>query len=51
MFGLLTQDEIMNFIKGGGPDGRVPDIMTFADESAEFTFCRCRNELSCNFDA
>ena len=24
MFGLLTQDEIMNFIKAGGPDGKGP---------------------------
>jgi 2,4-dienoyl-CoA reductase-like NADH-dependent reductase (Old Yellow Enzyme family)/NADPH-dependent 2,4-dienoyl-CoA reductase/sulfur reductase-like enzyme len=24
MFGLLTQDEVMNFIKAGGPDGKGP---------------------------
>jgi len=47
MFGLLTQDEIMNFIKAGGPDGKGPryhelTITEIQDEIQHFVEGRCQ---------
>ena len=55
MFGLLTQDEIMNFIKAGGPDGKGPryhelTITEIQDEIQHFVKAAVRAKKS-NFDA
>ena len=55
MFGLLTQDEIMNFIKAGGPDGKGPryhelSVTEIQDEIQHFVNAAKRAKAS-NFDA
>mgnify|MGYP003326023165 FL=1 len=55
MFGLLTQDEIMNFIKAGGPDGKGPryhelSISEIQQEVQHFVDAAKRAKAS-NFDA
>ena len=55
MFGLLTQDEIMNFIKAGGPDGKGPrynelSVAEIQDEDQHFVDAAKRAKAS-NFDA
>ena len=55
MFGLLTQDEIMNFIKAGGPDGKGPryhelSVSEIQDEIQHFVNAAKRAKAS-NFDA
>ena len=55
MFGLLTQDEIMNFIKAGGPDGKGPryhelSIDEIQQEVQHFVDAAKRAKAS-NFDA
>jgi len=55
MFGLLTQDEIMNFIKAGGPDGKGPryhqlSIAEIQEEVQHFVEAAQRAKVS-NFDA
>ena len=55
MFGLLTQDEIMNFIKAGGPDGKGPryhelSIAEIQHEVQHFVDAAKRAKAS-NFDA
>ena len=55
MFGLLTQDEIMNFIKAGGPDGKGPryhelSIDEIQQEVQHFIDAAKRAKAS-NFDA
>jgi len=55
MFGLLTQDEIMNFIKAGGPDGKGPryhelSIAEIQKEVQHFVEAAKRAKAS-NFDA
>ena len=55
MFGLLTQDEIMNFIKAGGPDGKGPryhelSIGEIQQEVQHFVDAAKRAKAS-NFDA
>ena len=55
MFGLLTQDEIMNFIKAGGPDGKGPryhelSVTEIKDEIQHFVNAAKRAKAS-NFDA
>ena len=55
MFGLLTQDEIMNFIKAGGPDGKGPryhemTIDEIKEEIDNFAKAAKRAKMA-NFDA
>ena len=55
MFGLLTQDEIMNFIKAGGPDGKGPryhelSVEEIQHEVQHFVDAAKRAKVS-NFDA
>ena len=55
MFGLLTQDEIMNFIKAGGPDGKGPryhelTIGEIKEEIGNFAKAAKRAKMA-NFDA
>jgi len=55
MFGLLTQDEIMNFIKAGGPDGKGPryhelSVDDIQQEVQHFVDAAKRAKAS-NFDA
>ena len=55
MFGLLTQDEIMNFIKAGGPDGKGPryhelTIDEIKEEINNFAKAAKRAKMA-NFDA
>ena len=55
MFGLLTQDEIMNFIKAGGPDGKGPryhelSVTEIQNEVQHFVDAAKRAKAS-NFDA
>jgi len=55
MFGLLTQDEIMNFIKAGGPDGKGPryhelTIDEIKEEINNFAKAAKRAKIA-NFDA
>ncbi len=55
MFGLLTQDEIMNFIKAGGPDGKGPryhelSVDEIQQEVQHFVDAAKRAKAS-NFDA
>ena len=55
MFGLLTQDEIMNFIKAGGPDGKGPryhelSVDEIQQEVQHFVEAAKRAKAS-NFDA
>ena len=55
MFGLLTQDEIMNFIKAGGPDGKGPryhelSVAEIQHEVQHFVNAAQRAKAS-NFDA
>ena len=55
MFGLLTQDEIMNFIKAGGPDGKGPryhelSVDEIQHEVQHFVDAAKRAKAS-NFDA
>ena len=55
MFGLLTQDEIMNFIKAGGPDGKGPRYHELSVEEIQheiryFVDAAKRAKVS-NFDA
>ena len=55
MFGLLTQDEIMNFIKAGGPDGKGPryhemTIDEIKEEIKNFAKAAKRAKMA-NFDA
>ena len=55
MFGLLTQDEIMNFIKAGGPDGKGPryhelTIDEIKEEIGNFAKAANRAKMA-NFDA
>ena len=55
MFGLLTQDEIMNFIKAGGPDGNGPryhelSVAEIQHEVQHFVNAAKRAKAS-NFDA
>ena len=55
MFGLLTQDEIMNFIKAGGPDGKGPryhelSVLEIQDEIQHFVEAAKRAKAA-NFDA
>ena len=55
MFGLLTQDEIMNFIKAGGPDGKGPryhelSVGEIQHEVQHFVNAAKRAKAS-NFDA
>ena len=55
MFGLLTQDEIMNFIKAGGPDGKGPryhelSVEEIQHEVRHFVDAAKRAKVS-NFDA
>ena len=55
MFGLLTQDEIMNFIKAGGPDGKGPryhelTVSEIKNEIQHFVAAAIRAKKS-NFDA
>ena len=55
MFGLLTQDEIMNFIKAGGPDGKGPryhelSVTEIQDEIQHFVNAAKRAKAS-NLDA
>jgi 2,4-dienoyl-CoA reductase (NADPH2) len=55
MFGLLTQDEIMNFIKAGGPDGKGPryhemTIDEIKEEIENFAKAAKRAKMA-NFDA
>ena len=55
MFGLLTEDEIMNFIKAGGPDGKGPryhelSIAEIQKEVQHFVEAAKRAKAS-NFDA
>ena len=55
MFGLLTQDEIMNFIKAGGPDGKGPryqelSVAEIQHEVQHFVNAAKRAKAS-NFDA
>ena len=55
MFGLLTQDEIMNFIKAGGPDGKGPryhemTVDEIKDEIDNFAKAAKRAKMA-NFDA
>ena len=55
MFGLLTQDEIMNFIKAGGPDGKGPryhemTVDEIKEEIENFAKAAKRAKMS-NFDA
>lgn len=55
MFGLLTQDEIMNFIKAGGPDGKGPryhelTIGEIKEEIGNFAKAANRAKIA-NFDA
>jgi 2,4-dienoyl-CoA reductase (NADPH2) len=55
MFGLLTQDEIMNFIKAGGPDGKGPryhemTVDEIKEEIDNFAKAAKRAKMA-NFDA
>jgi 2,4-dienoyl-CoA reductase-like NADH-dependent reductase (Old Yellow Enzyme family)/NADPH-dependent 2,4-dienoyl-CoA reductase/sulfur reductase-like enzyme len=55
MFGLLTKDEIMNFIKAGGPDGKGPryhelTIGEIKEEIGNFAKAAKRAKMA-NFDA
>ena len=55
MFGLLTQDEIMNFIKAGGPDGKGPryhemTVDEIKEEIKNFAKAAKRAKMA-NFDA
>ena len=55
MFGLLTQDEIMNFIKAGGPDGKGPryhemTVDEIKEEIENFAKAAKRAKMA-NFDA
>ena len=55
MFGLLTQDEIMNFIKAGGPDGKGPryhemTVNEIKEEIDNFAKAAKRAKMA-NFDA
>ncbi|MDB3881715.1 NAD(P)/FAD-dependent oxidoreductase [Gammaproteobacteria bacterium] len=55
MFGLLTEDEIMNFIKAGGPDGKGPryhelSVAEIQHEVQHFVDAAKRAKAS-NFDA
>lgn len=55
MFGLLTQDEIMNFIKAGGPDGKGPRYHELsADEiqqEVQYFVDAAKRAKAANFDA